>query len=103
MIPQQVELMREKSPDDRRHLGQGAGEIASILDGFAQDGHPMAIHLPRAGIHHGAFGRRSQNVRDEFIVRVGGFEARIVAFHTPPLTAQRPIPHTQRNRLFSGR
>ena len=58
VVPQQVQLMRQESPDSRGHLGERTGEIASILDGFEQDGHRMAIHCPITGIDDGAFGRR---------------------------------------------
>jgi hypothetical protein len=58
VVPQQLELMRDEGPDGRRHLGEGAGEIAQILDRFEQDRHPMAIHRPITGVNQGAFGWR---------------------------------------------
>jgi len=58
--------------------------------------------LPRdraPGVDQGALGGIQHKVFEEFLVRIRGFEARIVPFHIY-LTMLGPISHTRRNRIL---
>jgi hypothetical protein len=82
VVPEELELMGDEGADGLRHLLEIVREIAQILHRFEQDGDAMAIHIATAGLHQGMFGRTQQKVRDEFLMGVRSFEARIVACHT---------------------
>lgn len=53
MVPQQVQLMGNKSVDGGRHLLEVLWKISQVLHGLEQDGHAMTIGLPMTCPHEG--------------------------------------------------
>jgi hypothetical protein len=81
MVPQQVELVRDKGADDFRDAGKGVGEIAQIRDRLQQHGYPMAIDIAATGLHQRTFRWRQQKMLGEFLIAIGHLENRIITLH----------------------
>jgi hypothetical protein len=55
VIPQELELMGDERADHLWHLLEITREIAQVLHGFEQHGHPMTMHISVTGVYQSAF------------------------------------------------
>jgi hypothetical protein len=82
VIPQALALRGDERADHRRHLLEIVRNIAQVLHGFAQHGHPMTRPISVTGVHPSAFRWIQENMFNQLFMQRRRCERWRVASHS---------------------
>jgi hypothetical protein len=82
VIPHEVELLGDARADHLWHLLEITREIAQVLHGFEQHGHPMTMHISVTGVYQRTFRCIQEQMFDQRLMPIRRFELWRVALHS---------------------